>query len=1028
MTGQSIGVTTYGHSPSYVGCRRRGTLSRLEDDPRPARNGGNPGPAATLRRGTAPPVFPPLSVVRPIGIRYRSRVDEPGEPRSQGGPLETTIGRLAPNSVDGHLVQHRLMAKMFGREIPAPRFGRFELRDRIGHGGMGVVYEAWDPQLERAVAIKVVDTVELGEAARERALREARSLAKLAHPNVITVHEAGLVEQQVWIAMELVEGSTVQQWLQRRPRPSDSTILAHWIAVGRGLLAAHRAGLIHRDVKPSNVLIGDDGRARLIDFGLHGELEGSSESERTHVRGTSEEAGEGSTVAGFVGTYRYAAPEQRSGGPVDAAADQYALCACIWESLAGQMPPDLPEGTSMSRALQEVLRRGLSTMPAARFPSLAQLLSAIERATAAPPGGRKRWVAAAGLVAVLAGVGTAQWLDSSDIRPDPCVGDASALDGAWDETRRATLRDRFAKPGQAFAPTTFATLERGIDAWAVAWHDAQRSACEATRVHGSDTESALVLRRACLEHQRRSLRVTLDTWSTAQEAPALPAHGAALLRRLPVVSDCADATHLAEVEPLPASDSARPAVLAGYDRLNEARALAGVGATDQAEAIVTELETRSPEAMAYAPLRLELQALPLQMDVERGLIFRAVPGLVELSREAEARHLDVLAAQLRVEAAVAAAGRWSGAQPERFVVEEAETALRRLARSPEPLRAALMHARAALLLQEGQYEDALTGFRRAQAEARATGDEAQGERERWFIASTLGQLGHYDEARAELEAGRAAAELRWGSTAPLVGSFEFDLAVLALETGDFEGAERHLDRAKDIDEAAFGTASLAVARGRFARAKVRMAQGELAAALGLVDQAFVVYLRELGPDHEKLAELHEARGVLRFFNEDVPGSIESYRAALTIARATVGAAHPSLARLHSNLGESQAALGRLEQARESFAQALEIYERTLPADHPELALPLKGRGQVALASGRSAEAVEDLERALQLQVATGAEPLEIADIRFSLAQALVASEGSRSAHAEALAEQARDGFDRLQLSERARAVETWLRR
>lgn len=184
-----------------------------------------------------------------LKIRYRSEVNEPGEPRSDGGPLGATLGRVAPNSVDGQLAQHRLMAKMFGRQTPAPRFGRFELRARIGRGGMGIVYEAWDPQLERAVAIKVVDTGDLGEAARERALREARSLAKLAHPNVITVHEAGLVGQQVWIAMELVEGSTMRQWLQREPPPDAATILLHWVSVGHGLLAAHRVGLIHRDVK-----------------------------------------------------------------------------------------------------------------------------------------------------------------------------------------------------------------------------------------------------------------------------------------------------------------------------------------------------------------------------------------------------------------------------------------------------------------------------------------------------------------------------------------------------------------------------------------------------------------------------------------------------------------------------------------------------------------------------------------------------------------------------------------------------------
>ena len=129
----------------------------------------------------------------------------------------------------------------------------------------------------------------------------------------------------------------------------------------------------------------------------------------------------------------------------------------------------------------------------------------------------------------------------------------------------------------------------------------------------------------------------------------------------------------------------------------------------------------------------------------------------------------------------------------------------------------------------------------------------------------------------------------------------------------------------------------------------------------------------------------------------------------------------------SNLGESQMALGRLTEADESFEQALELYARTLPADHPEVALPLKGRGQIALATGQAARAVEDLERALVLQQTTGAEPLEIADIQFSLAKALVAADRTRRSDARALAVAARDAFAAVNLDDRARTVEAWLR-
>lgn len=934
-------------------------------------------------------------------------VSEGRESQSGDDAVDAAVERIGPDSIDGRIVRQRLMARMFEVELAPPRCGRFELRDRIGAGGMGVVYRAWDPQLERAVAIKVVDTEGVGDALRARALAEARSLARLTHPHVVTVFESGLAGHRVWIAMELVEGTTLQQWLGRDPRPDGAEILRHWSAVGHGLLAAHRLGLVHRDVKPSNVLIGDDGRARLIDFGL---VHGQTDTAQTGGR--------------FVGTYRYAAPEQRQGGAIGAAADQHALCASIWESLHGTMPHEVLEGARVRKSVQAVLQRGLAERPEDRFPSLAELLAALDAATA-PPRSRMRWWGVAALVGGAA-VGAGLLRDAIDPVASPCAIEARALDGTWDETRRSALRDRFAARGPAYTSTTLATVEQGLDAWTTSWHEARRAACLATRVHGSEDESMLALRNACLERRRRSLQVTLDSWSSDDATLDLPVHAPALLDRLPELSTCSDAPGLAEAEPLPEAGAAREAVLAAYDDLSRARALADAGAPERAAAIVAAVEAEAPDAFAHAPLRIELQALPAQLDVARGRIFPAVPRLVELAREAEARQLDALAAELRVDAAVAAAGRWSGPQPERFLVDEAETALRRLARPREPLRARLLHARAALLLQDGKREEALAGFREAQSLAQEMANEGMAERESWFIAATLGQLGRYDEAQQLLDEGRARAERRWGPGAPLVGAFEFDLAALALDTGDLAVVDAHLDRAETIDRAAFGDDSYMVARVRYARAKARMAEGAFATALDLVDAAFAGYVQELGPDHEKLAELHEARGVLRFFVDDIPGSIEAYREALDIARATLGPDHERVARLHSNLGESQAALERHVQARESFARALEIYARTLPPDHPDLALPLKGRGQVALAMGDAVQAVEDLELALSLQTASAAEPLEIADIRFSLARALADAAGSRSSRAMTLAEHARADFARVRLADRVRAVDEWL--
>jgi hypothetical protein len=973
-------------------------------------------------------------------MQYPAAVVDHTSASPDDGSVEAVLERVEPNSVDRELIRSRLQAKLFTKSVAGPRFGRFELREHIGHGGMGVVYRAWDPQLERAVAIKIVDTGGLDSIVRERALREARSLAKLSHPNVITVFEAGLTDDRVWIAMELVSGTTMRDWLSRAPRPDQMTILHRWIAVGHGLIAVHEAGLVHRDIKPSNVLIADDERPRLIDFGLvraprvHAETFASpAESAQTNIgTGTSQ-------TLGFVGTHAYAAPEQLSGGTVTAAADQYSYCSSLWESLCGRRPapPEqregtlvpLPEGVTLSPRVHRVLSRGLAADPRARFASIAELVTELEAAVHGPSHRIGVLLGAAALGAVAAGIMITR-LDTDPEPPKPCAVDPRALDGTWDDARRAALRERFAGSEVEFSSTTVTAAERGFDDWATGWLAARQAACSATHVDGIQSEAALDLRNACLERKRRSVEVTIATILSADTGSDLQvvARTPELLASLPGLAECEDPRRVGEVEPLPEPGPLHDAIMLGYDALSEARALAAAGALDRAEARASRFASEFPDAMSHTPLRLELEALPAQLELQRGRVTRGIPTLVEVAHEAEARRLDELAASLLAEAAEAAAGHWSRPALERWLLAEADVALRRLDRPRNSRLASLRAAEAALLVDEGQLEQALTLHREARTLALDAAHHPQAEAQRWRIATTLGQLGRLAEARTELEAGREQAQQRWGKGAPMVGHYEFELAVLALETGDFEAASRRLDAADTIFRAAFGAGSFRVARVQFARAKLRMFAGELVEALALIDDAFDVYTRELDTEHEWLVELHEGRGVLRFYTGDLEGSIASYEAALYIHERVLGLEGPISARLYGNIGESQAALERLDEARASFDRALAIYARVRPEDHPDLAQPLKGRGQVALASGRAAESVKDLEQALRLQLIAGNEPLELADLRFSLARALAASEAKASPRAKALARQAREDFASRRMDEQVAAIDAWLRR
>lgn len=934
------------------------------------------------------------------------------------------------DSVDEALVRSRLLAGMFERGVTGPAFGRFELREQIGAGGMGRVYRAWDPQLEREVAVKLINTTRLGAGTRERALREAKALAKISHPNVVAVFESGLVEARVWIAMEYVAGTTLRAWQQQRPAPQRQAILRHWVDVGRGLAAVHDAGLVHRDVKPSNVLIAEDGRARLIDFGLVRDPR-QPEAESIDQSETSGSEAGGATV-GFVGTYAYAAPEQIEGVAVTAAADQYSLCAGIWESLCGVRPTPPkergaeglvpPPGARLPNTLRRILGRGLAAEPGDRHAELGVLLDELEAVIAGPTRRTGLLLAAGALGAVVAGLAI---FSISEDPVDPCVGDPDALHGTWDEERRTGVRARFSASELPFASVTAKTTEEELDAWAEDWHSARRSACIATRIEGTQSDTGLDLREACLEGQRRSFAVALDTLLAGQP-DTFVARAPAFVDTLPELEACVDPRRLAEVEPLPRAGPRREAILAGFDTLARARALAATGERERARASLGELLELS-EDLAHAPLSLEARAFSGQLDLLRGRVDAGLRPLVAVAREAEARHLDELAARLQSEAAEAAAGRWSKPELERWLLAEARASVARLERDHEPLAPRLMIAEGQLATGAGEFEQALAHFKNARTLAAEVGNDEIAQ-DTSYVAAALGRLGRLDEARAALDSGRAAALERWGPGAPKVAQYDYDLAVHALQAGAFEDAAVYFDRAEAIYRVALGADSFPAARVAYARVKLLMFAGKLDEGLEILDRVEPLYVQELGAQDVELANLHEARGVLRYFKGDIAGSLEPYTTALTIIEATVGPASNSAARLHSDIGESQLALGDVDAAIEHFGRALAIRARELPEGHPSLALPLKGRGQAWLASGRAELAIDDLERALELQLTVEAEPLEIADLRFSLARALAKArdDAESNERARSLAIQARAEFAERSLDDRVEAIDAWL--
>ncbi|TMQ22517.1 MAG: hypothetical protein E6J91_01185, partial [Deltaproteobacteria bacterium] len=303
--------------------------------------------------------------------------------------------------------------------------GRYEICEVLGAGAMGVVYRARDPELDRAVAIKVVRTGDAARSSGARLLREAQAMARLRHPNVVPIFDVGPAQDAVFVAMPLLEGGTLRGWLNAGGRSFDQ-VLDHFIAAGRGLAAAHAAGLVHRDFKPDNVLLGADGEVQVADFGL-ARLAGHDVPPRSD---TGSHGSDGLSQTGdVVGTPAYMSPEQLRGRPSDGRADQFSFCVALWEGVFGQRPfPRLPPGTpdplhvrleaitagpvAPSRRdrpawVAQVLMRGLAEDPVRRWPTMQALLDAIA-AHRAP----RRWPRRLAIAAAAIGVAVA-WLARS---------------------------------------------------------------------------------------------------------------------------------------------------------------------------------------------------------------------------------------------------------------------------------------------------------------------------------------------------------------------------------------------------------------------------------------------------------------------------------------------------------------------------------------------------------------------------------------------------------------------------------------
>jgi eukaryotic-like serine/threonine-protein kinase len=392
---------------------------------------------------------------------------------------------------------------------PAPeraRIGRYRVIHRLGEGGMGVVWEAIDPELERRVAIKVLRDTRSVAPGDARLRREAQALAKLTHPNVVSVYDINAdAEGELYIVMQLVEGTTLAGAL--KTSPSRAQLLEWLVQAGRGLAAAHAVGIVHRDFKPANILVGSDGVVRVSDFGL---------ARASHAVDTGDD-GELKISRGMAGTPAYMAPEQFLGGPLTAATDQFAFCVTLWEALWGEHPFPGDSVTTIREAvlagkhrelppaprrLQKAIARGLAVSPGDRFASMEELLKVV-----AP---RRRTPLYAGLGAIVLLAGGLAVAHAASGSADPCSTAPLPADSVWSPQRADAIRAAFAKAGIV---DTAREPIAALDARTRAWRAARLDTCQATKVRDDQSAELMQQRYLCLDRSLGDERAAIDVLS-----------------------------------------------------------------------------------------------------------------------------------------------------------------------------------------------------------------------------------------------------------------------------------------------------------------------------------------------------------------------------------------------------------------------------------------------------------------------------------------------------------------------------------
>jgi serine/threonine-protein kinase len=913
-------------------------------------------------------------------------------------------------------------AKQAGPAMPEPGHvlaGRYTVLEQVGQGGMGLVLAAYDARLDRRVALKLLRfrSTASGDA---RLVREAQAMARLSHPHVVAVYDAGTLEDgSVFLAMEYVEGQTLRGWQEAQPR-SWRELLAAYLAAGRGLAAAHAAGLIHRDFKPDNVLVGRDGRVRVTDFGLArtGTAAPDSVSPPTALPSDTVLSGSLTVPGALMGTPFFMAPELLEGQPADVRSDLYAFCVALYHALYGQPPftgqslsellrsrragPAAPPARSeVPGPVARAVLRGLSAAPEERPASMAELLTALEDD---PEARRRRSVALASVGVLLAGlaVGGGFLLRA---REPVCGGQQARLAGIWDAQMRARIHQSLLGTGAPHARDTAERVGAALDDYAGRWARHSAEVCEAARGETAGPLRLMQLRESCLERRRVRLRATTELLAAGADR-ALLDRAVEAVRGLPLVEDCADVRALTAAVPPPEDPVTRAKVDALQEPVDRVDAMLGAGQYQQGmvqgEALLAEAK-----AVGHAPLDAQVLFLVARLRDGGG----DSKGAEALTREAltmAARAREPVLMSRTVSFLAYVLSKRSARHQEALHLEPAVDALAE-ATGDDAVRAIAHSALGGVLMELGRYDEAKSRHEKALAlRLNALGPEHP------TVADTLTHLGlvswwqaRHEDALDKIERALALRQKVFGPEHPEVINTLTNLGAVLKEMGRQQEALEKLERVAALQVRRFGPEHPMVATALSNLSVVLCDVGRFREALDAAERAVALREKLLGPEHPALAaaRIHLGNALIELERNEEAAAIHSR--ALALREKELGPEHPLVGEALTGLGTALVRLKRYPEAEARLGRALAVLEKALGGEHPDLALALAGLGEVWLGRGRPAQAVPLLQRALPL-----APPSARAHVRFTLARALWETGAKERPRAVELATQAREHWQR----------------